>query len=295
MRRVRSAGRVRPRGPGEGARLRARGFRRKRRFGQHFLFNPRLLDFLVEQAQVRAGTRVLEVGPGSGALTRRLLARGARVTAVEIDRDLWPVLREEFGAGGAFELLEGDVLAGAHRLSPVVARWLEADPGPFALVANLPFGCSVPFLLLMLRDARPALETAVVTVQWEVAERFCAAPGSNAYGAVSVLVQTLADVSTVRRIRRQAFTPPPKVDAAVLRLFPRVGEGAPSPALYAVLTRVVKRAFSAPRKKLKGRIESGWPGVSVHGLTTDDARPADLPPSAYLALAVRAAGVEPSG
>ncbi|HAK96110.1 MAG TPA: ribosomal RNA small subunit methyltransferase A [Planctomycetes bacterium] len=271
----------RPERAGEGARLRRRGLAPRRRFGQHFLFNPRLLDYVIAQAGVGAGTRVLEIGPGSGALTRRLLAAGAVVTAVEIDRGLCGVLREEFGDRERLTLIEGDVLAGKHALNAAVLSGIEVPGTPFSLVANLPFNAATPLLLLLLEQC-PGMAKAVVTVQDEVADRFVAASGAGAYGVISVLARTLAATEKLLRIERRSFSPPPKVDAAVLRVTPRAGDR-PAPAVYGALKELVAWAFSQRRKQLLPRVAARWPGAA-HACPAR-ARPEDVSPAAYLALA----------
>jgi 16S rRNA (adenine1518-N6/adenine1519-N6)-dimethyltransferase len=265
----------------EGTRLRRRGLVPKRRFGQHFLFNPRLLDFVIEHAGIEQGTHILEVGPGSGALTRRMLARGAHVIAVEIDRGLCELLRGELAGEPRFELLECDVLEGKHRLDGRVLAALEALGAPFKLVANLPFNAATPLLVQLLEQC-PALAGAVVTVQDEVADRFVAVPGTRDYGTISVLAQAAARVRKLLKIGRQSFSPPPKVDAAVLELVP-LAEGAPSRAVYAALKELVACAFAQRRKKLRARVAACWP--SAEELCPPDARPEEVEPAGYLAMA----------
>ncbi|HNS00614.1 MAG TPA: 16S rRNA (adenine(1518)-N(6)/adenine(1519)-N(6))-dimethyltransferase RsmA [Planctomycetota bacterium] len=282
--------RARPEGTGEGARLRRRGLAPRRRLGQHFLFNPRLLEYLIAQAGLREGARVLEVGPGSGALTRRLLAAGAAVTAVELDRGLCGVLREEFGDREGLTLIEGDILAGKHALNPAVLSGIGAPGTAFSLVANLPFNVATPLLLLLL-ELCPDMEKAVVTVQDEVADRFIAASGAQAYGGVSVLAQTLAAAEKLLRIEGRSFSPPPKVDAAVLRVTPRVER--PPQAVYTVLKELVAWAFSQRRKQLLPRVASKWPGAAC--ACPARARPEEIAPAVYLALAEAINAVEPRG
>jgi 16S rRNA (adenine1518-N6/adenine1519-N6)-dimethyltransferase len=269
---------------GELARLRAYGIRPTRARGQHFLFNPRLLAYLADQASVGAADRVIEVGPGTGALTRILLARGARVTAVEIDRGLCRLLRDELGGAEGFRLIEGDVLAGKHRLhAELLAEIGHAPPRSLKVVANLPFSAATPFLIELLAEA-PDLETAVVTIQKEVADRFAARPNEPAYGVISVLAQVLAGVEKLKRIRKQSFWPPPTVDACVVRFTPHRLDR-PSETLFRALRELVAWAFQHRRKKLLARLESRWPGLPAGAIIGEDARPDAVGPDAYLALA----------
>ncbi len=274
---------------GEGTRLRRRGLAPKRRFGQHFLFNPRLLDYVITQAGIVEGMHVLEVGPGSGALTRRMLARGAAVTAVEIDRGLCRVLREELSDEHGFTLIEGDALAGKHRMNEELRAHLASAGRPFKLVANLPFNAATPLLMLVLEDWT-LFSGALVTVQDEVADRFVATPGTGTYGVISVLAQVLAVPRKLLKIGRQSFSPPPKVDAAVLQLTPRTPPLA-SAALYGAVKEVVAEAFGQRRKKLRPRIAARWP--AAEGACPADARPEEISPSGYVAIAELVAGARP--
>lgn len=274
-------------GPGEGDRLRRAGIRPTKALGQHFLFNPRLLDFVIDGAAVGPGDLVLEVGPGTGALTRRLLARGADVVAVELDRALCRLLREELGGETRFRLIEGDAMAGKQTLNGELLETITGAPGGFKVVANLPFGSATPLLLALLEEGE-ALEVAVVTVQLEVADRFAAPTGGKSYGVVSVLAQTLACVEKLKRIGRLSFWPPPKVDAAVVKLVPRRGDRPPR-ELYRVLQDLVQWSFRERRKQLRPRFVHRWPGVAAGAEESIPAggRPEVLAPATYLELACR--------
>ncbi len=278
-------------GLGEADRLRAYGIKPARALGQHFLLNPRLLEYLVAQASVNAGDYVLEVGAGSGALTRRLLARGAAVTAVEIDGGLCRLLREEFAAQDRFHLIEGDVLAGKRRINPAIREAAGAPGRQVKLVANLPFGSATPFVMTALEEFRN-LKVAVVTVQLEVADRFVARPGQKPYGLVSVLAQSLAGIEKLKRVDKRSFWPPPKVDAAILRFTPqrrnRVADRA-----YQTLRDLAAWAFAQRRKKLGPRLAAKEPPLAVGELIPPGARPEDVSPATYRELARRiAAGPE---
>ena len=272
-------------GASEVARLRRAGIRPTRALGQHFLFNPRLLEYIVEQAAVGPGDHVLEVGPGSGALTRRLLARGAAVTAVELDDGLSRLLEEELGGQDGFRLVRGDVLDGKHELHGDVRRVVTGAGGPIKLVSNLPFCSATPFLVTLLEQSRD-LSVAVVTVQLEVADRFVAAPGRKSYGIVSVVAQVLARVEKLKRIRRLSFWPPPRVDAAVVRFTPH-REGKPPVDQYRALKEVLRFAFAERRKQLRSRLEARWPGVVTADALVTGARPEDVEPAGFLEIAAR--------
>jgi len=268
-------------------RIRARGLKPRRSLGQHFLFDHRILDVLVESAGVGPGDFVLEVGCGSGALTRRLLARGAHVVGVEIDRNLCALLREDLAQQGTFSLVEGDVLAGKHKLNPEVREAVERFPKKGKVVGNLPFSTATPLVIRLLRELEN-LEVIVVTVQLEVADRLTAEPGGSAYGALSVMARALADVEKVRKIDRRSFWPRPKVHGAVVRLVPRA-EGRPPEPVLAALEAVVRAGFDHRRKRLRKVLQARWPLLELNDIVPEEARAGDLPPESYVALAERLA------
>jgi 16S rRNA (adenine1518-N6/adenine1519-N6)-dimethyltransferase len=213
------------------------GLRAKKSWGQNFLGDGEILGHIARLAVEAAGERVVELGAGLGHLTERLLARGAEVIAVERDRELAAVLRGELG--GRIELVEAD----AARLD---YRSL-ARGGKLAVVGNLPYHLTSPILFGLL-DQADLLARAVLLVQREVAERLAAAPGTKAWGLLSVLLQHRAQVSVERLVPPGAFLPPPRVESAVLRLAfgpPRAAVADP-----ARFRRLVKAGFAQRRKVL---------------------------------------------
>jgi 16S rRNA (adenine1518-N6/adenine1519-N6)-dimethyltransferase len=206
---------------------------------------------------------------------------------VEIDRSLCRLLREELGKREEFCLIEGDALScGKRGLNPALRQALEA--GEVKLVANLPFGTATPLLVTVLEEIA-GLDRAVVTVQWEVAERLAALPRQKAYGAVSVLAQVLARVEKVRRIDKDSFWPPPKVNAAVVRLTPRRAEERPPAPVYGVLRELVRLAFGQRRKTVGPRLAARWPAADLGAVIPAGARPGAVAPAAYLEAARRLA------
>lgn len=233
-------GRLVPPTPGQLRRLMAtEQLRPRKSLSQNFLTDPVALDAIVEAADLHAGDRVVEVGPGLGVLTRRLLAAGASVTAVELDARLAAYLRRELGSVDGFELIEADALS----LHP---REL-VDQGGFKLVANIPYHITSPLLHAFLEGERPPSIT-VLLVQLEVAERVAAPPGGMSY--LSVFVQNIARAEVVTRVPASSFEPAPEVDSAVLRLVrrddPPVAPGPEREVLY----RVVQAGFRQRRKQI---------------------------------------------
>src|SRR5918994_2123712 len=194
--------------PGQLRRLMgAERLRPRRSLSQNFLTDPEALDTIVAAAELSPGDRVVEVGPGLGVLTRRLLAAGASVLAVELDPRLADYLRRELGSVDDFELIEADALSLHPR---------EFFPGrAIKVVANIPYHITSPLLHTFLEGDRPP-ELTVLLVQLEVAERVAAPPGQMSY--LSVFVQNVATAEVVARVPAAAFEPAPTVDSAVLRL-----------------------------------------------------------------------------
>lgn len=184
--------------------------RPKKRFGQHFLVDPRKASRLVDALQIEDGEAVLEIGAGTGILTERILAGGADLIAAEIDRDLIASLKERFGGMARFELIEGDII----RLDPTNLR-----AGGFKVIGNLPYNISGAFAEWLI-EHHSSIRSAVITLQKQVADRLKARPGGRDYGALSVMVQCFYDVSRLFDIPPGCFSPKPKVDSTVLKLKP---------------------------------------------------------------------------
>ncbi len=261
------------------------------RFGQNFLIDLNLMRKLVEAAEVSERDSVLEVGPGTGSLTELLLDTGARVVAVEIDRGLQSILRERLTGHPHFTLIQGDALAGKHRINPLALRLLQqnaATPdGPFKLVANLPYQIATP-LLMDLLQVSPPFERLTCTIQKEVGQRLTAEPSTPAYGPVSVICQTLADLTPIAILPPTVFWPRPKVESIMLTLRPRPASEVDVDDVPAFVS-LVQRGFQQRRKKIR-RLFREWEETAVLRVfhlaaISDDARPDQLAPSAWCRLA----------
>ena len=219
--------------------LAAERLRPRKALSQNFLTDAAALDEIVAAAELVPGDRVVEVGPGLGVLTRRLLAAGAEVLAVELDPRLAAYLRRELEDAAGFELIEADALTLHPR---------ECFPGQdFKLVANIPYHITSPLLHAFLEGDRPPL-LSVMLVQAEVAERVAAAPGQMSY--LSVFVQNVAEAEIVGRVGAAAFEPPPEVDSAILRLRRRATPQVPVGPGREPFYRLVQAAFRQRRKQL---------------------------------------------
>ena len=232
--------RLAPPTPGQLRRLMgAERLRPRKSLSQNFLTDPEALDAIVAAAELEAGDRVVEIGPGLGVLTRRLLAAGASVLAVELDPRLAEYLRRELFGIDRFELIEADALTIHPR---------ECFPGQrFKLVANIPYHITSPLLHTFLEGERPP-ELAVLLVQLEVAERVAAPPGQMSY--LSAFVQNITTAEVVTRVPAAAFEPEPKVDSAVLRLRRRAEPVVPVGEGREPFYRVVQAGFRQRRKQV---------------------------------------------
>jgi 16S rRNA (adenine1518-N6/adenine1519-N6)-dimethyltransferase len=211
----------------------------RKRLGQHFLSDPRILGRIASALELHGGGTVVEVGAGRGALTDLLRAHAARVGAIEVDRALAASLRERFAADPRVTVLEADVLDIALG---------EAAGGPFALIGNVPYYITTPIVFHAL--ARPRAQCAVFLVQREVADRMVAAPGTREYGALSVNLQALATVERLFTVPRGAFQPPPAVESAVVRIVPRT-DPVIAPADELAYRTLVQQSFSFRRKQMR--------------------------------------------
>jgi 16S rRNA (adenine1518-N6/adenine1519-N6)-dimethyltransferase len=235
--------------PGQLRRLMgAERLRPRKSLSQNFLTDPEALDTIVAAAELSPGDRVVEVGPGLGVLTRRLLAAGVSVLAVELDPRLADYLRRELEGVARFELIEADALDLHPR---------ELFPGePIKLVANIPYHITSPLLHAFLEGDRPP-EVTVLLVQLEVAERVAAPPGQMSY--LSVFAQNVAIAEVVARVPAAAFEPAPAVDSAVLRLRRRAEPAVPNGPARESFRRIVQAGFRQRRKQIHNGLSRELP------------------------------------
>ena len=223
----------------------------QKKYGQNFIGDPALLERIATVCDWQPGDRALEIGPGAGTLTRAIAREAEEVLAVEIDRRLALLLEETLADCANVHLVFTDALKAD--LDALMRDTLGWD-GRYKLIANLPYYITTPLIMHVLEDSEKVSEL-VIMVQKEVGERLCAAPGSKAYGAVTVMVQYAATVARAFDVGRHAFVPAPEVDSTILHLIPY--EKRPIQAQSdAVLRRVVKAAFSQRRKTLRNSLSS---------------------------------------
>jgi 16S rRNA (adenine1518-N6/adenine1519-N6)-dimethyltransferase len=257
-----------PAGPSAAGRS---GHAPRKRFGQHFLADPAVIDAIVAAIDPRPGEPLVEIGPGLGAMTDPLVERSGRLTVVELDRDLAARLRRR----AELQVIESDVLRvdfGA------LAREVGAR---LRVVGNLPYNISTPILFHLL-PAAAAIADQHFMLQKEVVERMAAEPGGKEYGRLSVMLQWRYEIESVLDVPPEAFDPPPRVDSAVVRMLPRATPPVLDEMRFGELVAV---AFSQRRKLLRHTL-GHW--LESQGYTGDfdlQRRAEEVPVAQYVALA----------
>ncbi len=239
-----------------------RGIAPRHRYGQNFLIDLNIHDLIVKAAEVGPRDVVLEVGPGAGAMTALMADRASAVVAVEIDPAMAELTAEATAGRPNVRIVCADALAGKNAINPEVLDNLRAGLAVapdrrLKLVANLPYSAATPIIgnLLVHPELCPTL--MVATIQLELADRMRAEPGSEAYGSLSVLVQSLADIELVRVLPPSVFWPRPKVDSAVIAIAPSPSKRADVGDL-AWFHQVVRKVFLHRRKNLRRVLHSLW-------------------------------------
>jgi 16S rRNA (adenine1518-N6/adenine1519-N6)-dimethyltransferase len=220
-------------------------YRTKKKFGQHFLNDQHVIDKILQAADIDPSETVVEIGPGLGVLTERLLEVAAQVEVFEIDRDL--IARLEERNDPRLLVHGGDILKANL---PVLL-----NKPMYNLVANLPYNISSQVVFLLLAN-RQLFSSMVLMFQKEVGDRLCAAPSTKDYGILSVLCQLWYDVESVVKVGPESFSPPPKVDSLVLKFTP-LSTPRVDPVDQAFFTKVVKASFTQRRKQLRNSLMAG--------------------------------------
>lgn len=247
----------------------------RKRFGQHFLHDAGILQRIVELVAPRADDRLVEIGPGEGALTVPLLKAAGKLIAIELDRDLIEPLRSRAQPIGDLTIVNADVLT--------VDFSALAQGAPLRLVGNLPYNISTPILFHCLDHAN-AIRDMHFMLQKEVVERMAAGPGSKIYGRLSVMLQLRCRVEPLLHVPPAAFRPPPKVDSAVVRLTPLPPDELPQVDI-ALLERVVRTAFGQRRKTLSNALSALVNAEQFSAADVDPrARAEQLTPAMFVTL-----------
>jgi 16S rRNA (adenine1518-N6/adenine1519-N6)-dimethyltransferase len=234
--------------------LKTFGIHMRKRLGQNFLIDGGVVEGIVTAANIQPGEPILEIGPGIGTLTQGLVEAGAKVTAVELDRQLISILEKTLAGYDGVRIIHGDFL----KLD--ISREIMAES--YKIIANLPYYITTPIIMRILEDRLP-VELLVTMVQKEVAERMVAKPGSKEYGALSVAVQYYTAPEIMFIVPPTAFIPAPSVESAVIRC--TVHRQAPVQVREEkMFFRVVKAAFAQRRKTLQNSLKAA-------GLITESA------------------------
>jgi len=229
----------------------------RKRFGQHFLHDESVLSRLTERLALNTGDQVLEIGPGRGALTEILCSELNELTAIEIDRDLVPLLRARFSN---LTVIEADVLKVDFKalLSEVAVRGTDTGTeigsrNKWRIVGNLPYNISTPLLDLLIAQAANIRDMHFM-LQKEVVNRLSAEPGGKSWGRLGIMIQYHCKISPLFDVPPESFTPPPKVDSAIVRLEPYTRELIADN--YAVFKQVVRLVFTQRRKTLRNALKT---------------------------------------
>ena len=247
----------------------------RKRFGQHFLADPAIIDAIVRAIDPRPGQAMVEIGPGLAALTQPLVERLGRLTVIELDRDLAARLR----AHAQLAVIEADVL------KVDFARLAAPTPG-LRVVGNLPYNISTPILFHLLPCAAH-IQDQHFMLQKEVIDRMVAAPATADYGRLSVMLQWRYAMENVLFVPPESFDPPPRVDSAVVRMLPRTDF---APLDLAALSELVQIAFSQRRKLLRHTLGKWLDARGFAGDFDVQRRAEEVSVSEYLALAERVSG-----
>lgn len=239
----------------------------RKRFGQNFLKDPAIIEAIVQSINPQTTDTIVEIGPGLGALTQKLLK--ANLYAVEVDRDCVAQLKNAFPQ---LMLFEADALSFDF----------TKIPAPFRLVGNLPYNISTPLLFHLMRFRNEIIDQHVM-LQKEVVERMVASPSSKAYGRLSVMLQWQYDLEPVLDVPPKSFYPIPKVDSSVVRMTPKKH---PLPCTYEALNQTLTAAFTKRRKTLRNALSGLFEMSAFSELGIDASlRPEDLTVSQFVALA----------
>ena len=218
----------------------------RKRFGQNFLIDDQIIGQISDIFKAPAVEhRLMEIGPGRGALTEALLQQGQTLTALELDRDLIPILQTKFSHYRTFTLHQGDALQ---------TNFTELANGlPLRLVGNLPYNVATPLIFKLLEDINNIIDLHFM-LQWEVVARLCAQPGDQHYGQLSVVVQNLCCANALFEVPPEAFSPAPKVQSGFISLAPRA-EPLVDSNLHETFNRIVKTSFAHRRKTLRNNLK----------------------------------------
>ena len=247
----------------------------KKFFGQNFLSDSQLIEELIEEMNIKDEDRLLEIGPGTGAMTNLLLEKCGSLTAIEIDKNLTRFLEKVFGDKKNFNLIEKDIL--------------QYDPKELGrvnkLIGNIPYNISTPIIEWII-DNKSSFDEVFLMLQKEFGERCFAQPNSKSYGRLSIFVQCFFDVTAIREVDKSFFNPPPKVQSIFLKFTPKVLDISSNSVLMNNLSILTREAFSKRRKLISNSLKSFFSEQDLVELGIETkSRPENLSVETYLKLA----------
>ncbi|MEA5445483.1 16S rRNA (adenine(1518)-N(6)/adenine(1519)-N(6))-dimethyltransferase RsmA [Gammaproteobacteria bacterium AB-CW1] len=251
--------------------------RARKRFGQHFLHDPRIIARIIAAIDPRADDRLLEIGPGLGAITAPLMERHGQMDVVEIDRDVIPLLQERCAGLGELRI---------HNVDALRFSLDQLGQGPWRVVGNLPYNISTP-LMFHLFEQIDAITDMHFMLQKEVVDRLAAGPGSPAYGRLGIMTALHCHAEHLFDVPPGAFNPRPRVESSIVRLRPR-SEPLCLPEDRETLAGLVRQAFSKRRKTLRNALKGLADGDAMEAADIDPGcRPENLTPEDFARLASR--------
>ena len=251
------------------------GFRLTKSLGQNFLTDKNIIDDIIEGADIGENDLVIEIGPGIGVITWEAAQVARKVIAVEIDRNLIPILKDTLAGQDNISIVNADILKTDVNALIDEARAADPELAGVKIIGNLPYYITTPIIMKLLEDGVKA-DGITIMMQKEVADRIKAAPGTKAYGALSIAVQYYCEVSSVVNVPKEVFVPQPKVDSAVLNL--RILADRPADVRdREIFFAVVKAGFGQRRKTLNNSL------MGVVGITKE-----------IVADSLAAAGIDPT-
>ena len=250
--------------------------RARKRFGQNFLHDAGVIHHIARSINASSDDHIVEIGPGQGALTADILASGCRLDAIELDRDLIPILQQRFAGEQRFSLHQGDALEFDFSS-------LQQQGKKLRVVGNLPYNISTP-LIFHLLDQQALIHDMYFMLQLEVVNRLAAVPGNKNYGRLSVMAQYYCDVEALFEVPPEAFNPRPKVQSAIVRLTPH--QLLPYPAnKIKTLEHVLRTAFNQRRKTLRNALKAELNQAQLTKLNINPAaRPETLSLQQFVAI-----------
>lgn len=228
-------------------------FRFSKSLGQNFLIDEEVLTDIVEGANVQEEDLIIEIGPGVGSLTAKLLQKAKKVVSIELDSDLIPILQAEIGDEPNFELIHNDALK-------IDFKEIIGEEKNVKLVANLPYYVTTPIIIRLLKE-KYKFQSLTIMIQKEVAERINASPNCKEYGALSLLVQYYCDTEILRIVPPTSFIPKPKIDSVVIKL-KKLDEPRVNTKNLELMFSIIRNSFNMRRKTL-------WNGVKFLGIPKD--------------------------